>query len=187
MFFKDKPIITWKKVLCPFCSEPTGPKSNCHQMKPAKDVPIYKRNVTGTNSPIIPVFSENCAFRQENLWSAETNYPVSKPLIYALKTIKGINKIQPTKAYGFQISINNLYDDLEVRFELNRIYESFIHKLQTFEAKDNISKYIGIEMPNGNQFLLDNNLSEDEKEEQLQHILGLNALFVDSKLLEKEE
>lgn len=161
-FFKEDPILKWSKVLCPVCSEPTGPCSKCYE-NPPKEIPIHKRKLISKTDGIMPIYQKNCAFRRANLWEASINYPFSQPLLKILSKIQGIDNISPTnRIYGFQIAISDLFDEREVKSRISAAYRSFIKEIQVSERNllgentDNISienKYKGIVLPNGTEWI----------------------------------
>lgn len=158
-FFDKDPIVSWQKVLCPVCSEPTGPKSKCYE-NPPKDMPEHKRKLVSKTSGIMPIYSRSCAFRQNNLWSASINYPISDPLISRLRTIPGVDGIIPVKIHTFQVAIGDLFEEKNVKQCINAAFRAFIKEMNIIER--NLSgenqdvklkpQYKGIIFPNGNEW-----------------------------------
>jgi len=166
LFFKSDPAIIWKKVMCPLCHEPTGPKSECYKLPPARAIPQYKRHVV-QNGVVLPVFSKNCAWRNNNLWDAQLNYPVSEPLIKHLSDIVGINRILAIGPYEFRVSIALLFDEDIVKKDINIKYKTFIKMLQSKEIVNQQENpqcnndIIGVILPNGVEVLTaDQNISK---------------------------
>jgi hypothetical protein len=154
-FFKQDPQITWTKVLCPVCNQPTGPQSECYK-NPPKNIPEHKRKIKHISLGLLPIFSKNCVFRNDNMWQADINYPVSQVLLKKIKEISGIEKINPIKSYAFQISVGKLFDEKSVKQEVNIAYKILIKELGSIELGDSeyvlTPDYIGIVFPNGKQF-----------------------------------
>lgn len=154
LFFNKEPKIDWNKIHCPVCGEPTGDKSKCYENVPA-NLPPNKRKLITSDGGIMPIYSKSCSFRQDNMWEASLNYPVSKPLVSRLASIEGIDKIVPTKPYSFNISIGKSFNELEVRKKVNITYRTFIKEMQSkelglVEYPHDMNTYAGITLPNGN-------------------------------------
>lgn len=158
-FFTADPDIRWSKVLCPVCNEPTGPKSKCYENPPA-DIPIHKRKLMSKQAGITPIYSLSCAFRKTSLWEVIINYPVSKPLVDKLRSIKGVDGIIPIKVYTFQVAISEIFDEAIVKQEINICFKTFIKHMQGLECDTIMGetdikiepKYQGIVFPNGQEW-----------------------------------
>lgn len=156
-FFNKEPEISWKKVLCPICNEPTGPKSECYKNIPKGMAHPHKRKIVSKNG-IVPIYSFNCGFRQDNLWEATINYPVSKILLSKLANIGGVERIFATKTNTFQVSIGKLFDDNTIKQLINQSYRGMIKEWQTkelgsYEPYKYDIEYNGIILPNGQKFV----------------------------------
>lgn len=178
-FFSKEPEIRWTKVMCPVCNEPTGPSSECYKIK--TDVPKHQRSMSHPQLGILPVFSENCAFRQNNLWEADLNYPVSSDLLDVIDKVSGVDNVVATKAYTFQIAIGKLFDEKRVKKMVNVAYKEFIKKLQKIEGGLNgneelKAKLVGIRLPNGVECLLTEE-NKDSLEIILADLEGTKGIF----------
>ena len=163
-FFLKDPEIAWKKIYCPVCNEPTGPKSECYKNRP-DDIPAHKAKLVHKKLGVLPLYSYGCVYRQDNMWECTLNYPTSQPLIDRLSTIEGVEKISAVKKYVLTVSIGTLFDESIIKQRINERFKSFIKERQVEELNlmpkqesDN-SKYEGITLPNG-QSWKPGNLSE---------------------------
>jgi hypothetical protein len=165
--FNKDPLITWSKVYCVICNQPTGPKSECYRLIDDEKNPPHKRSLNHPDMGIIPVFSQNCLFRQENLWKADINYPFSRSLLDRIKFINGIDRVVPLKKYTFQISIASHFDETKIKSEINMVYRTFIKEMQSLELSmevdknEELNKLIGIEFPNGSTIHIDDTNNND--------------------------
>ena len=157
-FFSKDPALQWEKVMCVICGQPSGPESRCYENVPEK-IPIHKRKIVTGDGIILPIYSPNCAYREDNLWQGIANYPISEPMIARFKQIEGVERIFPIKAYTFRISVGKLFDQKNVMRAVTLAYNAFIKECQALEInKENgndlkeIPKYLGIKMPNGQEF-----------------------------------
>jgi hypothetical protein len=191
-FFDREPELLWSKVMCPICHQPTGPKSECYNLDAAQTLPEYKKNITGKGTGILPIMSDNCTFRQNNLWKAEINYPVSRPLVQELAKVSGVDAVVPlpqTK-YCFHVSVAKLFDEKTVKQEITRRYRQFIKEMSLQEGpthEPSQTHTVGVRFPNGKEFVCNSSLSSEEKEKQLVwiHIL-LEGIEGTSPISEKE-
>ena len=152
------PQINWQKVMCPFCGEPSGPESKCEEK--AKDGKVRKTEHPKLGK--LPIFSESCVFKQENLWQIHTNYPISEPLLNTLSKIQGIDRFLPIKPYTLQIVIAQLFSENEVQRSVNIAYRTFVKEIQTLvdtSVSDQESQYT-LTMPNGKKY---SGISEESK------------------------
>lgn len=103
----------------------------------------------------LPIFSVNCAFREDNLWRADTNIPISQPLIDILSKIPGIEKIYAYKTYSFFISVATLFNEMEVKQNVNVTYKTFFKALKVEISPEEKSVLDGrkLVMPNGQVFI----------------------------------
>ena len=147
--FSKDPEILWDKVLCPVCSQPTGPESDCYNLSP-------KPKTLNHSTGILPIFSKNCAFRADNLWRATLNYDLSNVLYDKLIHLEGVKKINPLDRYSFQVSISRLSNEIKVKQEITRIFKTFIKEMQSKESslvsEELINMDNGIIFPNGEKF-----------------------------------
>ena len=183
-FFLKDPEIAWKKIYCPVCNEPTGPKSECYKNRP-DDIPAHKAKLVHKKLGVLPLYSYGCVYRQDNMWECTLNYPTSQPLIDRLSTIEGVEKISAVKKYVLTVSIGTLFDESIIKQRINERFKSFIKERQVEELNlmpkqesDN-SKYEGITLPNG-QSWKPGNLSETEcylLEDILKNIPNSKAIF----------
>jgi len=145
------PEITWEKVLCPRCGEPTGPSSKCETLKSRDKEKVLHHPTMG----ILPVFGPNCVFKNENMWKVHTNFPVSLALIDEItQKVDGIQTIIPLKSYTFQIVVAHLFSERDVQRNVNIVYRAFIKSLQVkFASPDSLSesRYYLVNFPNGAQ------------------------------------
>jgi len=184
-FFVDEPTLAWTKVLCPICGEPTGPKSLCYK-NPPENLPANKRKLL-SKQVIMPIYSYNCVYRQDNVWEANTNYPVSNPLLRTLKNIKGVERIIPVKTHVFHLIIGKLFDEKIVKQEINLAYRTFIKELQALESSlskdsdilDRV-KYCGLVFPNGKTWKA-GKLKSDEVSDQNRILTKILASMPDVK------
>jgi hypothetical protein len=144
-----EPQISWDKILCPVCGEPTGNKSRCEEIEVNKPKKVA-HPIMGT----LPVLSSNCVFKQDNLWSVSINYPVSAPLIETLSKISGVEKIVPVKSYTMHLVIGKLFDEKEVQRNINIKFRTLIKELivssQSAVRKETATYFII--MPNGSKY-----------------------------------
>lgn len=152
------PQINWEKIMCPFCGEPSGPKSRCEEK--AKDGKVRKTEHPKLGK--LPIFGENCVFKQENLWQIHTNYPISEPLINVLTKVQGIDRILPIKPYTLQIVIAKLFSEEQVQKNVNMTYRAFAKEIQVLSNKDasELESTHTVTMPNGIECA---GISEDSK------------------------
>lgn len=132
------------------CNLPCDPSTECFNLPITDKIPDYARRINHPVLGTIPVFSTNCAFRQENLWDAHVNYPVSKALIESLSEIAGINKVLPIKPYIFQISVAQHFDEAEVKREINLKFVSFVKNIFATHLQEIDVPVMDVEFPNGN-------------------------------------
>lgn len=146
-FFDKDPEISWQKISCPFCGEPTGPSSECHMIDDERKMTTHK------TLGILPIFSLNCYFKNTNAWRADINYPVSGGLIKILSSIEGIDNVNPVGPYAFEIAIAKLFSEHDIKLEVNRSYRNFIKTMHVYELnKFNITKdkeFNYVKLPNG--------------------------------------
>ena len=171
-FFKADPSIRWTKTLCPICGSVTGNKSECYNLLSEDDNPKHRRTLNHPQLGLLPLFSENCVFRQENQWQAEINYPVSNLLLTQIKQIKGLERVYPLKTYTFQVSIGNLFDEKIVKSEINAVFKAFIKEMQVDESQlfvetNNDPMIIGVILPNGKETRVVNDSLEDKRQQSL--------------------
>lgn len=183
-FFNKNPEIFWSKVLCPMCGQPSGPESECYKNPPA-NIPPHKRKIIHNNLGVLPIYSTDCVFRQDNLWQATINYPFSEPLCKTLSQIDGLEKIYPIKQYTFQVSIARMFNAKDVKREINSAYRNFIKEMEVIEInsiKDEEAKpqYVGIQFPNGQEFKIDS-ASADEIFKQSQIIENIIDMIPGTK------
>jgi hypothetical protein len=159
-FFKDDPVISWTKVFCPICSAPSGSKSECY-----KNPPKNQPKIISQNGLPLPLYSTNCAFRSDNLWEIDVNYPVSEILLDKINDIQGIDRAFPTKKYTFQIVIAKNFEEKVVKNRVNEVFKTFIKEMQARESSmiptNQEKKYGGIKFPNGEVYLVDSSEDED--------------------------
>lgn len=189
--FSQDPTILWTKIACPMCGEPTGKQSRCFESPIAQKLEAYQCRIDHPKLGIIPVFSQGCAFRNENLWQAELNYPVSEALLLEFKKISGVERISVTKSYTFQVSIASCFEERKIKSDISTAYKSFIKSLSvdwtnlhTVTKTDNL---IGVEFPNGHKFLIDENSDVSSQLNVLDTILKEipGSLPISQKKLEK--
>lgn len=189
-FFCDDLDIVWTKVLCPVCAEPTGPKANCVGLVEENNetIPIYKRIFNDPGLGIIPILSNNCSFRKNNMWHADINYPVSSPMLQILETIPGLDRIVPNSSYGFDITIGRIFKEEDVKRDINISLRNLIKSLQAeeldelkLETEDDV--IMGIEMPNGKTFMIPEKLSDEERVSQINYIKILSDQLEKSRII----
>lgn len=191
LFFNKDPTIIWTKYLCPLCHEPTGSDSQCYNMDISQSIPPYAKNMAAMgigNSPL-PIFGINCVFRQENLWDADINYPVSLPLVNKLSIIQGVNKITPIKPYSFRVSIARAFNEIDVKRSINLSYKTFIKEMSVSELEliipkgESLCNILGIEFPNGGKYIIDPNLVGAQRIDQINYVKSLLDSVSGSKLI----
>lgn len=184
-YFEDDPQILWTRVLCPHCKKPTGHDTNCEDIGEPSFIK-YNKSIT------LPIFSEDCFFKKEQLWTADLNYPFNPLLLEDIlnDNIKGLDKIIPLKSHSFQISISRLNDDKKVRKRISQIYYSFIKEMQSkelgVEQNDGIKDrgIVGIKFPNGNFYTYDSSeLTPEENINQEELILDIANNYPGSELI----
>jgi len=192
-FFTKDPEILWKKIYCPICGEPTGEKSRCYE-NPPEEIPSSKRKLVHKKLGILPIYSKSCIYRQDNMWEAHFNYPASNILLKKLKTIKGIERIVAVKSHVFQVSIGTLFNELEVKQQINSTYKVFIKELQSIESNlygttvdHNTKLYTGILLPNGKEWKQTSFGSKEEAEKQNVIIENLLENLPESKGILSDE
>lgn len=180
-FDKDV-IITWSKVLCTICGEPTGKKSKCYNLPQAKEIEDSKKLVSFGKSGLLPIYRTNCAFRENNLWQVSLNYPVSLLLLDDLLEVEGITEASAIDKYKARIIIADDFDEQDVKKMAGITIRGFFKELHAFETEmsDDVENIQGIEFPNGNRFVVGG--SEDEKS-----IEQLGNEFPNAKVLKKEK
>jgi hypothetical protein len=187
-FYVKDPEILWKKIFCPICGEPTGEKSRCYE-NPPEDIPASKRKLVHKKMGILPIYSKSCIYRQDNLWEAHLNYPASAILIKKLKQIRGIERIVAVKSHALQVSIGTLFNELEVKQQINTLYKTFFKELQAIESNlygshidcENSKLYTGILLPNGTEWKQISTASKEEAEKQSGIIENLLENLPESK------
>lgn len=186
-FFQTDPQIIWTRILCPYCKKPTGHNTNCEDEGKTGFVKI-------NDSISLPIFAENCFFKNERLWKADINYPFSSPLLEKIlnQNINGLEKITPLKSHSFQISIARLNDDKTIKETITRIFKSFIKEMQSKELglneKIQPSDIIGVKFPNGNSYTYDpQKLTPEEIISQESYILDIISHYPGSELIIKSK
>lgn len=183
-FFTEDPRLIWTRGTCPVCNNPTGPESKCYELPPAQKLKLHQRNIVHPKAGILPVFTQNCAFREEETWKAEINYPFSEPLLNRLSLIVGVERIFPLKPYSFQVSIGRLFDSEEVRKEVVHEYKAFIKEMQAKELELDyeyeIPALIGVTFPNGEKYEIPENLTGEELTAQLNYVKNILETIPDS-------
>lgn len=130
-FFNKDPEISWTKVLCPICKEPTGPKSKCETITDPKKEKTVKHKTMG----ILPIYSIDCVFKQNNMWQADLNYPASSPLLKRLSAVEGTEKVLPIGNYNIQFTFGRLFNEEQIKRNINLEYKTFIKEIAVSEAK----------------------------------------------------
>lgn len=156
-FFDKEPTITWSKIYCPICDNPTGKASKCYELKDKAQKKLFDKMM----GPV-SIYSPSCIYRQDNAWKATINYPFSNPLYDRLFAIPGIEKLIAIKPYTMQVSIGDEFNEEDVKKSINIAYRAFIKEMHTLEVaalkKDipNVDKtWNGIVFPNGETFTVD--------------------------------
>jgi hypothetical protein len=115
-------------------------------------------------------------------------------LLKKLKTIKGIERIVAVKSHVFQVSIGTLFNELEVKQQINSTYKVFIKELQSIESNlygtttdHNTKLYTGILLPNGKEWKQTSFGSKEEAEKQNVIIENLLENLPESKGILSDE
>ena len=200
--FKKDPVITFEKVYCDFCREPTGSESKCNKMKNGINPFLQQPNqedgsfaldenhsvmISGGQGVPLSIFSNSCLFRRYNLWRAFINYPFTMPLAQHLSKVEGLESVIPIGKYSFQFVVGRVFSQDNVKKDISIKFKTFIKEMQADETlitssiQDEINKPVGIKLPNGQQFIIANtgNISP----EQLQIINEIKTELPDSKML----
>lgn len=183
-YFQEDPEIIWTKVLCPYCKKPTGHDTECEN--------LGEENFIKVNALIsLPIFSEDCFFKNEKLWKADINYAFSPLLLQTIidTNIKGLDKIIPVKSQSFQISVARLNEDKKIKEQISHIYRKFIKEMQSKElevvqVKSSPDDIIGIKFPNGESYTFDpSQLTPEEIVSQEASILDVVKHYPGSELI----
>lgn len=175
-FFKVDPSISFEKIFCPLCQSPTGPKSDCYKIE--SDMKMIQNKQT-----MLPVFSENCFFRQTNLWKIHVNYPISEPLFLRFEKCNGVCKLELIDQYSLNLGIGKLFDETEVKSNLAMTFKTFIKEMQALEGSmlDNI-QISDEELPvgiiiNGKKILAQNREEAENCKEISENIDNANLIL----------
>jgi hypothetical protein len=124
--FDNDPLIRWTREQCLYCGNPTGAELDCGdpKVKPLLTPP-------GT-------FTSACAFRKENGWIVDVNYPVSKTLLETLQKITGVETIFPLSPYKFKIVVANLHDVVDIKRKITTAYKALIKSVQVVAESETI-------------------------------------------------
>lgn len=185
-FFSKDPVIMWQPVRCPVCNQPTGPSSRCFELEPGRSIPEYQKKLSSSEMILpLPIFSENCTFRQREVWEFNINYPLSIPLFEKIYNVEGAELVEVTGPYSGRLTVAKMFKSESIRREISSIFKTFIKSMQTLEEKlDTNKKIIGIKMPNGQELYINNNLNEEEVNAQVNYLKSVAENFEKSSLIE---
>lgn len=176
--FGGDPIIKWDRVLCPACDEPTGPCSECYNIKQDKNVKKYLMTPMGG---LQSIFSQSCPYRKKILWSCHINFPFCQEIYDKISKIKGVEAVEASNRYAFTISLGHTFDDLGIRTNITSLLKNFFKEMQSIESNsfgDMEPKVVGLVMPNGQSVILD--------EDQQSLLLEISELIDGVKIIKKE-
>lgn len=107
---------------------------------------------------LIPLFSEACLFRQQNLWRGNTNYGVSGLLVDRLALVEGLDSLEATGPYEITFAISRLFEEQAVKTTLSGAFRTFVKEMlakRTPPEEITKTSVLGITMPNGNKIYID--------------------------------
>ena len=129
-----------EKALCPICGKETGRSSDCYNIESDSHTinqdPISSKTIE-LNGTMLPIFSRQCYFRENNEFIAYSNYPISFPLITELSSISGIEQIIIKSTYKFRFTIGDQFDEHSV---INSLKDGFFSIIKQAKEKINESK-----------------------------------------------
>tara|TARA_R100000479_G_scaffold30479_1_gene12220 strand:- start:213 stop:656 length:444 start_codon:yes stop_codon:yes gene_type:complete len=133
--WSKKPSIRIEKVLCPICSKPTGPDSNCYSMEIDRDSKNQNQEeekfmlkTIEINGEMCPIMSPQCYYRANNDYYGYVNYPISAPLIDQLSSIDGLEKIIVKSAYKFRFTIADQFRDALILDAVKKEFHDVINE-----------------------------------------------------------
>ena len=126
--FNKDPDIVFNVFNCPVCGEATGPKSTCFLKRQESDIENTRQNVS------LQLFTPNCLFRQDYIYTADVNYPLVNQLVVKIQNIAGVNKVVAIAQSRMQIHIAPLYDKDKILKEIAVVYRTFIKSLSVTES-----------------------------------------------------
>jgi len=175
-FFKHDPFISFEKIFCPLCHAGTGPKSDCYKIQ--SDMKMLQNKQS-----MLPIFSENCYFRQTNLWKIHVNYPISEPLFLRFEKCNGVCKLEIIDQYSLNLGIGKLFEENAVKAEIATTFKTFIKEMQALEGSliDSI-QIADEELPagiiiNGTKILAQNREEAENCKEISEHINNANLIL----------
>jgi hypothetical protein len=133
-----EPTILWTKMLCRFCKAPTGSNHPCEK-ELDENVPASER-LLEVNGHHIPIFAEDCFYRDKNMWTMTLNFPISELLLLEIKSIPGVESLWANTKYTGTIHISKVFPEKDVLAAINARYKTFIKSKQTKKDEQSLLK-----------------------------------------------
>jgi hypothetical protein len=86
-----------------------------------------------TNGEILPILSLQCAFRKQNDYYFFTNYPLSHPVVGAIGSVHGLEKLIISSPYKGKITIADQFKDKDIKTEIETVYREYINEIREQE------------------------------------------------------
>jgi hypothetical protein len=94
------------------------------------DMYEYHGPVMQTPHGVIPINEANLPSTVFNFWRADTNFLLTKPLVFIIQMTLGVETFDVITPYRFRIAVGTLFDEDDVKERVNRNVYDYLNKFK---------------------------------------------------------